>query len=121
MLMLDLPSGCAACTSHAALTRLCHPFLLEQTLYQATYPSAAVERMAVINDKDIGRLVRALRERLELSQERFAARLGVTFSSVNRWENGRTKPSPLAMKQLEEMVDGLGGDGQDLHDEFFSG
>ena len=77
--------------------------------------------MKVANDKDIGRLVRALRERLELSQERFAAKLGVTFSSVNRWENGRAKPSPLAMKQIEEIVDGLGEDGQDLRDEYFNG
>ena len=75
----------------------------------------------MVNDKDIGRLVRSLRERLELSQERLAARLGVTFSSVNRWENGRAKPSPLAMKQIEEMVDGLGADGKDLRDEFFGG
>ena len=80
-----------------------------------------VERMKVTNEKDIGRLVRSLRERLELSQERFAARLGVTFSSVNRWENGRAKPSPLAMKQIEEIVDGLGADGKDLRDEFFGG
>jgi len=80
-----------------------------------------VERMKVANEKDLGRLVRSLRERLELSQERLAAQLGVTFSSVNRWENGRAKPSPLAMKQIEELVDGLGEDGQDLRDEFFSG
>ena len=77
--------------------------------------------MKALNDKDIGRLVRSLRERLELSQERFAARLGVTFSSVNRWENGRAKPSPLAMKQIEELVDGLGSEGQDLRHEFFGG
>lgn len=77
--------------------------------------------MKVANDKDLGRLVRSLRERLELSQERFAARLGVTFSSVNRWENGRAKPSPLAMKQIEELVDELGAEGHDLRDEFFGG
>ncbi len=82
---------------------------------------APAEHMKALNDKDIGRLVRSLRERLELSQERFAARLGVTFSSVNRWENGRAKPSPLAMKQIEELVDGLGSEGQDLRHEFFGG
>ena len=80
-----------------------------------------VERMKVANEKDLGRLVRSLRERLELSQERLAAQLGVTFSSVNRWENGRARPSPLALKQIEELVDGLGEDGQDLRDEFFGG
>ena len=77
--------------------------------------------MKVASDKDLGRLVRSLRERLQLSQERLAGRLGVTFTSVNRWENGHAKPSPLAMKQIEELVIGLGGDGQDLRDEFFSG
>lgn len=77
--------------------------------------------MKVANDKDLGRLVRSLRERLELSQERLAARLGVTFTSVNRWENGHAKPSPLAMRQIEELVVELGIDGQDLRDEFFSG
>jgi transcriptional regulator with XRE-family HTH domain len=77
--------------------------------------------MKVANDKDLGRLVRSLRERLQLSQERLAARLGVTFTSVNRWENGHAKPSPLAMKQIEELVIELGDDGQDLRDEFFSG
>ncbi len=76
--------------------------------------------MKVANDKDLGRLVRSLRERLEISQERLAARLGVTFTSVNRWENGHAKPSPLAMKQIEELVVELGSEGQDLRDEFFS-
>lgn len=70
-------------------------------------------------EKDIGRLVRSIRERLELSQERLAAKLGVTFSSVNRWENGRANPSPLAMKQLEQLVVGLGTGGDDLREEFF--
>ena len=77
--------------------------------------------MKVANSKDLGRLVRSLRERLELTQERFAAKLGVTFASVNRWENGRAKPSPLALKQIEELVAGLGENGNDLREEFFSG
>ncbi len=72
------------------------------------------------NSKDLGRLVRALRERLELTQERFAAKLGVTFTSVNRWENGRAKPSPLAMKQIEKLVTDLGDQGSDLREEFMS-
>lgn len=54
------------------------------------------------------RLVRALRERLGLTQEKFAARLGVTFPTINRWENGRSRPSPLALQPLEEMLHELG-------------
>ena len=38
-----------------------------------------------------------------LTQEKFAAKLGVTYPTINRWENGRAKPSPLAMKQIEEL------------------
>lgn len=75
--------------------------------------------MPLSNNKELGRLVRSVRERFQLTQERFAAKLGVTFSSVNRWENGRAKPSPLAMKQLKNLVNRLGTDGKDLRDEFF--
>lgn len=74
----------------------------------------------VAETKNLERLVRLLRERLGLSQEKLAAKLGVTFSSVNRWENGHTKPSPLAMKRIEDLVNTLGADGKTLHDEFFT-
>lgn len=68
---------------------------------------------------DISRLVRDLRERTGLTQEKFAARLGVTFPTINRWENGRAKPSPLALKQIEDLLQNLGEQGRDLLEEFF--
>lgn len=64
-------------------------------------------------------LVRQLRTRLGLTQEKFAARLGVTFPTINRWENGRAKPSPLALKQLEDLLAALGEDGDDLRARHF--
>jgi len=63
---------------------------------------------------DIPRLVRELRERTGLTQEKFAARLGVTFPTINRWENGRAKPSPLAMQKIEDLLRSMGGRGSDL-------
>lgn len=63
---------------------------------------------------DIPRLVRELRERTGLTQEKFAARLGVTFPTINRWENGRAKPSPLAMQKIEELLRSMGERGTDL-------
>jgi len=48
-------------------------------------------------------LVKTLRRRLGLTQEQFAHHLGVTFASVNRWENGQVKPSPLARQKLEAL------------------
>ena len=68
---------------------------------------------------DIPRLVQELRERIGLTQEKFAAKLGVTYPTINRWENGRAKPSPLAMKRIEELLRGLGECGQDLLNEYF--
>ena len=70
---------------------------------------------------DIPRLVRALRERTGLTQEKFAAKIGVTFPTINRWENGRAKPSPLALKQIEDVLRGLEDRGKDLLQEFFAG
>ena len=70
---------------------------------------------------DLSRLVRELRELTGLTQEKFAAKLGVTYPTINRWENGRAKPSPLALKQIENLLRGLGERGQDLLQEFFPG
>lgn len=53
------------------------------------------------------------------TQEKLAANLGVTFPTINRWENGRAKPSPLALKQIEDLLRGLGDRGKDLLQEFF--
>jgi putative transcriptional regulator len=46
-------------------------------------------------------MVKALRKQLGLSQEDLAHALGVSFATVNRWENGKTSPSRLALRQLE--------------------
>ena len=70
---------------------------------------------------DISRLVRELRERTGLTQEKFAAKLGVTYPTINRWENGRAKPSPLALKQIEDLLRDLGERGNDLLQEYFGG
>ena len=70
---------------------------------------------------EMSRLVRELRERTGLTQEKFAAKLGVTYPTINRWENGRAKPSPLALKQIEDLVRSLGERGKDLLQEFFPG
>ena len=68
---------------------------------------------------DIPRLVREIRDRTGLTQEKFAAKLGVTFPTINRWENGRAKPSPLALKQIEDLLRDLGEKGRDLLEAFF--
>lgn len=69
---------------------------------------------------DLARLVRELRERTGLTQEKFAAKLGVTFPTINRWENGRARPSPLAIQKIKELLLGMGADGQKLLAQYFS-
>lgn len=61
--------------------------------------------MPKIEDNELARKIRQLRSKLGLTQEQFAAKVGVTFSTVNRWESGKSKPSPLAMRQIEELME----------------
>jgi DNA-binding transcriptional regulator YiaG len=53
---------------------------------------------------DINALICPLRSLCGLTQEQFAARLGVTVVTVNRWENYRSKPMPLAVRQLKAVL-----------------
>ena len=68
---------------------------------------------------DIPSFVRELRKRTGLTQEKFAAKLGVTYPTINRWENGRAKPSPLAMQKIVELLRSMGDDGADLLEHVF--
>ncbi len=46
-------------------------------------------------------LIKKIRRQLSISQEDLARELGVSYATVNRWENGQAKPSKLARKQLD--------------------
>ncbi|MBD2195364.1 MULTISPECIES: helix-turn-helix domain-containing protein [Calothrix] len=76
--------------------------------------------MGAIDKTEIAELIRETRALTKLSQIQFAAKLGVSFHSVNRWENGRTKPLPLALKQIEAVLYSLGDRGEDLLAKYFS-
>ncbi len=62
----------------------------------------------------VGQLIREIRLLTSLTQEQFAASIGVTYSTINRWENGRNKPSPIAIRQIETMLLDMGDRGQEL-------
>jgi putative transcriptional regulator len=53
--------------------------------------------------EDHSKMIRELRAELGLTQEQFAAVLGVTYSSVNRWENNKVRPSHLALQRIKEL------------------
>ena len=69
--------------------------------------NAEKEEMAERSEKQLAKTIKDLRAKLGLTQEQFAAKVGVTFSTVNRWENGRGKPSPLAVRRIKELREGL--------------
>jgi DNA-binding transcriptional regulator YiaG len=56
-------------------------------------------------------LVKEVRRQLSISQEDLARELGVSYATVNRWENGQAKPSKLARAQLESFCGRMIEDG----------
>ena len=59
--------------------------------------------------------IKQLRQRFSLTQMQLAELMGVSFASVNRWENGQTKPAPLAWKQIARAeVLGIGALSKDF-------
>jgi len=61
--------------------------------------------------------VRLLRTALNLSQEELAARLNVSFATVNRWEGGKVVPQKAKLEAIEKLMDeaGIHQDGSDAH------
>jgi transcriptional regulator with XRE-family HTH domain len=49
---------------------------------------------------DYSQRIRQLRLRFGLTQVSMAELMGVSFASINRWENGQTKPASLAWKHI---------------------
>ena len=47
--------------------------------------------------------VKEVRQTLGLTQEEFAHRIGVTVSTVNRWEKLKSKPHKVLMRTIESM------------------
>jgi len=47
--------------------------------------------------------VARLRSRLGLNQEKFAEKLGVSLSAVEKWEQGQHKPRGLSLRALERL------------------
>ena len=51
--------------------------------------------------------IKVIREKLGLTQEDMAARLGVSWPTVQRWESGKNKPSKsnlIRIKKIEEEI-----------------
>ncbi|RCJ20247.1 XRE family transcriptional regulator [Nostoc sp. ATCC 43529] len=78
------------------------------------------KKSLIIKQPEVDKLIRELRLLTGLTQEQFAAALGVTYPTINRWENGRSKPSPLAMEKIEAQLYEMGDRGKDLLEKYLA-
>lgn len=49
--------------------------------------------------------VKYVRNQLNLSQKKFADLLGVSFATINRWENSKNEPSQLAKSSFYDFCE----------------
>lgn len=52
---------------------------------------------------DYAKTIKKLREAMVMSQEEFAEKLGVSFATVNRWENGHHGPTYKARREILKL------------------
>ena len=57
-----------------------------------------------MDTEQISALLRAIRDKLDLSQEQLAEKLGTSFTTVNRWEGGKSKPQKAALEAIEDLA-----------------
>lgn len=49
--------------------------------------------------------IRLVREKLNISQEDLARALNVSFATINRWENAKTKPIKMAQAAFDAFCE----------------
>ena len=67
-----------------------------------------------MNQERIGKLIKDIRKKNNLSQKVFAEKYGVTYQAVSKWENGKNIPDLAIIKQIcsdydisiDELLDG---------------
>ena len=53
---------------------------------------------------EYSKIIKELRLKMLLTQTEFAHYLGVSFESVNRWENGKNEPTMKVKRKLAELI-----------------
>jgi DNA-binding transcriptional regulator YiaG len=84
--------------NHLQVPKVEDPLTLEGDLRRA----GLAAKVAVLPGRVID--VKALRERLSVSQEQFAARYRISLDVLRNWEQHRNEPDPIARTVLE-MID----------------
>lgn len=61
-----------------------------------------------MRNKNVSKLIKELRGKLDLTQEQFAQKVGVTFATINNWEKGSRTPHPFLFQKLLEIAEEAG-------------
>ncbi len=70
----------------------------------------------MLDRKEISRVVKVLRNKLNLSQEELGAKLKVSFATVNRWENEKISPRGKAREAILKLMEESGFDPESVGD-----
>lgn len=77
-----------------------------------------ITKPLTIKQPEAAKLLRDMRAHVGLTQEQLALHLGVTYSTMNRRENRRGNPSPLAIQKIETMLEQMGDRDRELSAEY---
>ena len=77
-----------------------------------------ITKPLIIKQPEASGLIREMRAHVGLTQEQLALHLGVTYSTMNRWENQRGRPSPLAVQKIEQMLARMGKRGREILEKY---
>ena len=66
-------------------------------------PNTGRGRHATVLGSYYSQKIKDLRETKGLTQTQFAELVGVSFATVNRWENGQSRPNKLAWNRIIEL------------------
>lgn len=70
----------------------------------------------MLDTNNIAILIKELRSKLNLTQEELAAKLGVSFATVNRWENEKIIPRGRAKNAIMKLIAQTGLDSNELEE-----
>ena len=62
------------------------------------------------NAQAVAATLRAIRTKMDFTQEQLAERLGVSFATVNRWEGGSNLPQKAAREVISALAQEAGID-----------
>ena len=52
---------------------------------------------------EFGQQIKLVRLKLHMSQTEYSKLLDVSFSTINRWENGKSSPNYRALRNFEKL------------------